>query len=66
MSEGDINIIIEFSEKGNYVRVMQGKKMLYYATEQSPMHALRKADAYKSMHERQGFRVNIIKEKAYS
>ena len=66
MTEGDINIIIEFSEQGNSVRVMHGRKLLYYATESSPMHALRKADSYKAMHERQGYRVNIIKEKAYS
>ena len=66
MSEGDVNIVIEFGEQGNSVRVMQGKSLLYYAMEQSPMHAIRKADSYKAMHERQGFRVNIIKEKIYS
>ncbi|MDH5191658.1 MAG: hypothetical protein OEW89_10490 [Gammaproteobacteria bacterium] len=66
MAEGDVDIIIEFSEKGSAVRVMHGKKLLYYSLEQSPMHALRKADTYKAMHERQGFRVNIIKEKAYA
>ena len=63
MAEGDVNIIIEFSERSNAVRVMHGKKLLYYATEDSPMHALRKADTYKAMHERQGYRVNIVKER---
>ena len=66
MAEGDIDIFIEFSENGNYVRVMQGKKLLYYAMESSPMHAMRKADMYKSMHERQGFRVTTHKEKVYA
>lgn len=63
MAEGDVDIVIEFSERGNAVRVMHGQKLLYYSMETSPMHALRKADTYKAMHERQGYRVNIVKER---
>lgn len=66
MTEGVVDIQIDFGEEGNAVKVFQGKKLLYYSLERTPMHALRKADNYKAMQERLGFRVNITKSKAFA